>query len=67
MVFRLFTVDVWLQPFVEVVRAYTGIDDRCDYQDNGENSEGGQLLPRWSVGLLPSHGVHAEKFEEEIG
>lgn len=64
--FILSPVDIWLQTFVEVVGAYAGIDDGRNEQDNGENSEGGQLLPRRSVGLLPSRRVNAVEFEAEI-
>ena len=54
-IFHLLARDVRLQAFVEVVRTYAGIDDCCDNQNNGENSEGCQLFPRWSISLLPSY------------
>ena len=37
-----FAAYVWLQTLVEVVCAYTGVDNRHDNQDNGDDGEEGQ-------------------------
>ena len=37
-----FAGDVWFQALVEVVCAYTGVDNRHDNQDNGDDGEEGQ-------------------------
>jgi hypothetical protein len=58
--------DMWLQSHPEIRGAYPGIDDCHDNQDNGNNSETGQILSNWKVIALVAGLVHSCKLENKV-
>ncbi len=55
-----------LEALIEVRSAYACIDDCKNNQDDGDNSEAGQILSDWHVIGLVGLLIHPSKLENEV-
>lgn len=56
-----------LQSLIEVVGAYTGIDDGKHDQYDGDNGEARQILPHGQIESLVAGLIHSCELEDEVG